>query len=313
MTREHNQSRANNPASEDGLGFEPYVNAVEEYLTQEAKPLTVSVEGEWGAGKTSFMKQLKERLRPSQTKRRRAADLPCTVWFNAWRNETEETMWSSFAVHFVDELRKQTPLWKLPAWELLKLRFDWKRGWFPALLTVVHLGAWLLVAIAAAWILWELDPSTSYWEPFWDLKTWVVGGGAVAAATTFLRRGLKVLGNPLRYDLKKHVRDLNHADRVAFVERFHEDFGRIVKAYAGDHSVFVFIDDLDRCDPPKAAELMQALNLMLPDEDDGPMLKLYYILGIDRDKVAAGLAVKFRELLPFLASGDRADSRMGEG
>jgi hypothetical protein len=35
----------------------------------------------------------------------------------------------------------------------------------------------------------------------------------------------------------------------------------MVECYAQDETVFVFIDDLDRCEAPKSAELMKALNL----------------------------------------------------
>jgi len=41
--------------------------------------------------------------------------------------------------------------------------------------------------------------------------------------------------------------------------------------------------------------LMQAINLLLSDTD-----QIVYVLGLDREKIAAGLAAKFHELLPFL-------------
>jgi len=59
----------------------------------------------------------------------------------------------------------------------------------------------------------------------------------------------------------------------------------------------VFIDDVDRCVPPKAADLMQAINLMISDNP-----RLIFIIGMDREKVAAGLAVKHEKLLPYITS-----------
>lgn len=51
-------------AETDLLGFKPYVDAIAEFLTDpETKaPLTLSVEGEWGSGKSSFMQQLKKAI-----------------------------------------------------------------------------------------------------------------------------------------------------------------------------------------------------------------------------------------------------------
>jgi hypothetical protein len=37
----------------------------------------------------------------------------------------------------------------------------------------------------------------------------------------------------------------------------------MARACAGNRWVFVFIDDLGRCEVPRAADLIQALNLMI--------------------------------------------------
>jgi hypothetical protein len=47
---------------------------------------------------------------------------------------------------------------------------------------------------------------------------------------------------------------------------------------------------------------MQALNLMISDSS-----RLIFIIGMDREKVAAGLAVKHEKLLPYLAPSNRRD------
>ncbi len=52
------------PTENDTLGFEPYVIAIAEFLTHAdtKPPLTISIEGEWGRGKSSFMKQLQTEI-----------------------------------------------------------------------------------------------------------------------------------------------------------------------------------------------------------------------------------------------------------
>jgi hypothetical protein len=51
------------PATEDLLGFKPYVDAMAAFLAnaKTQPPLTLSIEGEWGSGKSSFMLQRGER------------------------------------------------------------------------------------------------------------------------------------------------------------------------------------------------------------------------------------------------------------
>src|SRR3954447_22522195 len=46
--------------AQDKLGFQPYVDAVAAFLIHQdtRPPIALSIEGEWGMGKSSFMRQL---------------------------------------------------------------------------------------------------------------------------------------------------------------------------------------------------------------------------------------------------------------
>ena len=59
-------------ADADTLGFSPYVRALATFLTQARTigPLTVSIEGEWGSGKSSFMRQLQLDIERIEKERR---------------------------------------------------------------------------------------------------------------------------------------------------------------------------------------------------------------------------------------------------
>lgn len=61
----HNSATGDQPTREDSLGFSPYVEAIKEFLinTRTEPPLTLSIEGPWGSGKSSFMLQLKKKTR----------------------------------------------------------------------------------------------------------------------------------------------------------------------------------------------------------------------------------------------------------
>ncbi len=84
------------------------------------------------------------------------------------------------------------------------------------------------------------------------------------------------------------------------IESFHHEFGKIIESYAGKNSrVYVFVDDLDRCETPKAAELLQALNLMISDES-----KVYYCLGMDKKTVAAAISAKHKTVIQILGLND---------
>jgi hypothetical protein len=101
------------------------------------------------------------------------------------------------------------------------------------------------------------------------------------------------IGNP--FDFSKFISNPKYAEHISFIEQFHSDFSKIIKSYAGDSKVYVFIDDLDRCEVPKAAELMQALNLMIADDAN-----IYFSIGMDRRIISAGLAAKNKDILQHL-------------
>jgi len=338
--------------TEDSLGFEHYVEAVYQHLTDPHThpPVTLSVEGEWGSGKSSFMLQLRQRIRKGD------ADAKI-VWFNAWRHDKDKAVWAAFAVEFArrlilqrkpdrafarpwrDEIRRlqdaaggpDTPslrtkikaaaktalrwlgdelrwlCWRgKTAWHLKSMRFDWDRGWWDLLRTAAVALVWVALVVAA----WNLDklPGKLADIPF---MAWLTRCGAVLGMLSSF--AAKFAGNPFRYNLRKYMRKPNYDDEIAFIEKFHEDFDRVIKAYAGNSRIYVFIDDLDRCDVPKAADLMQALNLMIADDTSASAPQLVYILGLDRQKVAAGLAVKFKELMPYLDTHRTATTEDGSG
>jgi KAP family P-loop domain len=97
--------------------------------------------------------------------------------------------------------------------------------------------------------------------------------------------------------IEQYIDKPDYKGKAAFLDTFSQDFTRTVRAYSRTHDakIFVFIDDLDRCEAPKAADLMQAINLLIGDGN-----LLIFILGLDRAKVAAAVAFKFREIIPYL-------------
>lgn len=293
------------PSRKDSLGFEPYVDAVAKFLINKntRPPLTLSIEGEWGSGKTSFMRQLRDRLDAHGT----------TVDFNAWRHDKDESLWAGFALAFVDQLSADMTFGQrlYAAGRLFVYRFDWWNGGWEFLRFVSVLLLWI-AAVVALWFLVfsgaisvdSLLDEKSEWVG--DVFRWTTRTGGIAGALWtgmwVVRRIKESIGNPLKQNLRSYLKSINYDERLSFIERFHKDFRLIVKTYARGQRVFVFIDDLDRCAIPKAADLLQSINLLIDDDN-----RIIFVIGLDREKVAAGFAVKFESLLPYLGNGVSAD------
>ncbi|GCA95852.1 SUMF1/EgtB/PvdO family nonheme iron enzyme [Microcystis aeruginosa] len=309
-----NTSVSDQATNNDALGFEPYVIAIAEFLLhqQTQPPLTLSVEGEWGSGKSSFMKMLEEYLREKGGR---------TVWFNAWRHDKAESVWAAFALSFIKQIStpknwRDLPRIILGHFKLQLLRFNLEKGLFELIkaLPVIIFVICALIAIPFILIVYgveginELIRATTSQDVFWSKINSVFkllftavgltlsGAGIFAGIKSLLRNFQRLLQNP-KNNLIKYIEAPDYKKQSAFVEEFHEDFAKIVDAYVGNDRVYVFIDDLDRCEHPKSADLMQAINLMIADDPS-----VVFILGMDREKVAASLAVKYENILKYLPS-----------
>ncbi|TRT70359.1 MAG: serine/threonine-protein kinase pkn1 [Microcystis sp. M_OC_Ca_00000000_S217Cul] len=309
-----NTSVSDQATNNDALGFEPYVIAIAEFLLHEQTqpPLTLSVEGEWGSGKSSFMKMLEEYLRKKGGR---------TVWFNAWRHDKAESVWAAFALSFIKQIStpknwRDLPRVILGHFKLQLLRFNLEKGLFELIKALPLIIFVICASIAIPFILIvygveginELIRATTSQDIFWSkinsvfkllftaVGVTLSGAGIFAGIKSLLRNFQRLLQNP-KNNLIKYIEAPDYKKQSAFVEEFHEDFAKIVDAYVGNDRVYVFIDDLDRCEHPKSADLMQAINLMIADDPS-----VVFILGMDREKVAASLAVKYENILKYLPS-----------
>ncbi len=298
--------RANSdvPAESDGLGFETYVRAVAAFLVsgQTTPPLTLSIEGEWGTGKSSFLTQLRGRIR---------ADNPAgtlCIQRNPWRYRQNEEMWSSFAVAFIQQASRQLrPGQRLRAKVSLFVRRLWRPEdrlgliWRIALLVgyALAVGALSLLLVRAG-PTWMTALSESAGKVSGVLGKLLRTGGWVTAtslAVLLVAVSWKYVRRLLTLDTRAYLSVPDYVSRVPFVQRFHEDFELVLKTYVRKRRAFVFVDDVDRCEPPQAADLMRALNLLIPGNQ-----QLVFVLGVDRAKAAAGIAATYKDLLPYLAA-----------
>ncbi|NET29154.1 P-loop NTPase fold protein [Okeania sp. SIO1I7] len=369
--------------TEDELGFTPYVIAMAEFLTNEntKPPLTISIEGEWGSGKSSFMKQLeKEILKKSEELDKKdlaevwqkikedqiifsnLSDIgkfirlglkqkTQTVWFNAWRHEKSESLWATFALSFLEELSKNRNIpdffYNLYSrFQLFIYRLNFKDKPFKAIQTLVMVSLISSITVAIPIVYWKFgfegvyqlsenladtlksdskeedksqkeeaettnnetkendnsDSESTNNEDTNNLSLNIllqlVGISSSAAGIGKLFGIIKDLIGDEKMDLTLYLESPDYEKEAAFIEEFHEDFSKIVGAYVGkEEKIYVFIDDLDRCELGKAADLLQGINMMISDDPN-----LIFILGMDREKVAASITFKQKDVIPFLAS-----------
>jgi formylglycine-generating enzyme required for sulfatase activity len=267
------------PTSVDGLNFRPYVLTLAEILSSPTTdtPLTIGVFGTWGSGKTSLMSMLLKELN----------ETTCTcVWFDAWKYNQQETLWRALLLRVLDELRRvvkavdpldpkaldeledlENSLYAtVDREEMGRIQIDWSQLGKGMTQGAVQIGlSFIPGAGALAGLLKGLEE--------------VESKGAVESLVKTVQRE------------KTRI----HVEQVRFLEQFQNRFRRLAEhliVRKNDEQpgrLIIFVDDLDRCLPEKALEVLEAIKLFL----DVP--GCIFVLALDREVIARGIEMKYRE------------------
>lgn len=277
--------------SEDKLNFSDFRPALKQALTGAQTPLTIGVFGPWGTGKTSLLKMLSDDVRQMGEAYR-------CVWFTAWKYDRQEALWRAFILRVLDALYPRDPgsePWEVrprtteptgKGAELVKTLDRLEQSlyrpveWQEAGRLAADWGKLLPEAGKAAGVLAEIL---------------LPGGGMVRKLINTLA-GADDVDEPefntaisaIRREVHKHRRE-----QLSSMEQFEETFKEAVKLALGETNegrLVVFVDDLDRCLPEKAVEVLEAIKLFL--EVPGTV----FVLGLDSEVVRRGIEARYASL-----------------
>ena len=254
------------PADQDRLNFAPYATTLAEIIADRGTrtPLTIGVFGGWGRGKTSLMLMVRRWLSEHQD-----SDFPVrTVWFNAWLYSREQALWRALISRVLEGAR---------GFELGELALDRLR----------QLEARLYRAMETTCGSLTLPPGMA------------PGQASVAlpapAGLELLRRQMERGGEDSErletlIDDVEVSQALTRRDQIAALDDFRSQFEEISTDCIVPHGrLAVFVDDLDRCLPDKAVEVLEAVKLFL----DVP--GCVFVMGVDRAVIEEGITVRYSD------------------
>ncbi|MFG1991110.1 P-loop NTPase fold protein [Actinoplanes sp. NPDC048988] len=288
-------------SADDHLGFARFAVPLAEYIAgmrPSQTPWTVGVYGEWGSGKTSFLKQVSAELTDRGIE---------PVWFNAWKYAREQDLWKALIQTVLDRVRVTGP-WPRRVWVKSRIWFrsldvrsgllDLSRKLLVLLFRVglIALGIYMAASVfgpstnpavskALQGLPWLQDILSAPWA-----RAAVAVGATLAAKPESL---FKLFDIRLGFDLAAFQKRRSYREQVAFLEEFSADFRDIIRIVCRDRPLVVVIDDLDRCLPEQTLQIVETMKLFLDVEG------CVFLVAVDRDIIENAVSVKYKDLAAY--------------
>jgi hypothetical protein len=262
-------------------------------------PLTIGIYGSWGMGKSFLLEHVINRLRANQKARAEAAktqpktpgDAPRTpdvyvVTFNAWEYSATEVIWPGLVRKIMDTMEREVSGGK-GRLKRSKLHRNFVRRLRARAPQVVG-GAIVITALMAAVL-----TSSGFSLREAALTFSVVGLGGL------LKVVVETLNAPLSQWVTALFQETDYGKQIGHMAEIRDDLELMEMLLREENGrMVVVIDDLDRCEPEKAVEMLQAINLLLNFES------FIVVMGIDARIVTRAIEKHYKELLgPAGASG----------
>jgi KAP family P-loop domain len=293
------------PTIEDLLGFKQFAISIAKNIIRDTDgdfdnnaQMTIGVYGEWGNGKTSFLQMVEQELKESRI---------YPIWFDAWKYEKEDNLWAALVQKILDEA-KVSGNWSRRAWVQFLIWKDSIRlrdGLWEVLKKVSPIFFKLLLIIISLYISIGLDTKTieaflSHWFPNNSVITTNVQANiiktiglltAVFVTATGPFNLINIYKGKLGIDFSKFRHRSSYREHIAFLDEFGKEFEKIVRLLGQGKPLVIIIDDLDRCLPEKAIQVIEAIKLFLDIKG------CIFLLALDRSIVERSVAVKYKEMM----------------
>jgi hypothetical protein len=287
----------------DRLQMVDFADAIAGVIDQlSAGSLTIAITAPWGAGKTSLARLIESRLTSKPAAGRDQPHVVC--WFNAWLHDGAPDLAGAFAGELARAADAYRPAWRraiepLPS-SLLSPAERRRRRLSIGLLVLAGLALSLylqpnLVQKVLALLSGDKNQSGG-----------VTAIAAFISALALLPKGFEWMNSATKA-LGAFVADPEKAAASGSMKQVRDQLTRLIKqATPGGIRFVVFIDDLERCTPPRPIDVLEAVNQLLSSAD------AVTILIADLPAVAACADIKYKTLADQKYDPD-ADRQAREG
>jgi predicted KAP-like P-loop ATPase len=243
----------------DMLAYEPYADLISEIaISERMNPLTIGLFGNWGSGKSTLL-HLIEQKTANQSKKKIAV-----VKVNAWMFEGYDDAKTALMEAILQSLKENQTFFESSTEKIkgLMKRVDWMRVGSTALKKGVPLSLSLISGNPLPMLLSGLK------SEHFDTEKQV--GKHLEAANSY-------------------IKEAQEENLVENIRNFREEFVDIINTSNVDNLI-ILIDDLDRCNPDRIIETLEAIKLFLAVE------KTTFIIAMDENIITYSIKRKYPQL-----------------
>ena len=293
----------------DLLGLAPHAQRLAELVGTVPTPFTIGVYGEWGAGKTTFAYFVKSCLEAAAT--RAPADVPVEfIRFEAWPHKTADELWRALIIRIAAQLygrgdkvtpepiaapaRKTWGQWLAGDAVLLREGTDPPTEEQKYAKLLARLDDTLYGGIGkSGGARWRLDQEQAI------VSAVTAGFQALSAASPLVAgiRGLLKLGDAEGSGALQREHNEETRARIESIDGFRKLLDELLKergqdGQQRDRRLCIFLDDLDRCAPDVALDLLDAIKVFLVHA------KFVFLVAADEEIIGRGLRIRYRDIGP---------------
>lgn len=302
------------PTGADKLKFSLYSDAFADLIANPEMntPITIGIYGRWGSGKSFLMGKIRDAIKKPRAKWRwydargilqqfgaKKTEINIqVVEFNAWVYSGSEHLWASLVTHLYRDIEKSFGLRA----HIMRLGKAIKKS-FPSAIGIFSFYAVLGFLLS---LVLNFNNTTTSAEALRLAINTVAGsiiGGSALASLPVLWKALREFSDNLLLSRAHKLQSLaarpDFSSQIGIMADIKDEIKFIRellnKGKDGKPTRLVlFIDDLDRCEHRKAIEVLQAIMLLLADEDGSPFV---IVLGLDARVIVRAIEEHYGKVL----------------
>jgi hypothetical protein len=258
-------------------------------LGKEKGGQMVGIFGRWGRGKTYLVEELQKTIEKSPY-----LNQFIFIPFYAWKYQDTPAIWAYLYECLSEKYLGKNEFKKVQRKIYLNIYHE-KWGLIKDLILISTI--WSLISLLFKLV--KIDSSGFIGDliNFFKSNWWqtIAGGTVFTSIIKFYKKnGQKAIDL-----LKKYSKEISFSKHLGVQAEVEKEMVNLLTTWIGKRNkkrIILFVDDIDRCSEDKIIQLVDALRVMLENEEITK--RIIVLVAIDEDKLKMAIQYKYRQLLP---------------